>query len=102
MSEEEDLRQCPAKAGEERGRHDKHKADGVEFCFASDHHDNAYGHGGDDGAELPRGLFEAEEECEEQNEGERGGFAHREEGEGHEAEGGITEADVKRRCSAAG
>ena len=89
VAEEEDLCQGPAEAGEEGARKDEDETDGAELCFARDHHNDAGGHGGDDGAEFPRGLLEAEEECEEQDEGQRGGLAHCEEGQGDEAEGGV-------------
>lgn len=102
MAEEEDLRQSPSKSREERTRYDQDEAGGVEFCFASDHHHDAGGHGGNNGAELPGGLLEAEEECEEQDEGERGRFAHGEEGKCYEAERGVAETDVERCCGATG
>ena len=102
VAEEEDLRQGPAEAGEEGACEDEDEADGAELRFTRDHHNDAGGHGGDDGAEFPRGLLEAEEEREEQDEGEGGGLAHCEEGQGDEAEGGITQADVEGGCGAAG
>ena len=70
------MREGPAEAGEESGKDNESKAQGIEGCLTSDHHDDAGGHGEDDEDEFDGGGLEAEKEGEEEDEAEGGGFAH--------------------------
>ena len=76
--------QGPSEAGEEGAGDYEREADEIEGGFASNHHNDADCHGGDDQDEFPRWGFESEYECKDEDEGEGGGLAHGEEGEGDE------------------
>jgi hypothetical protein len=71
-----DLGQRPSEAGRAGRCHDENEAEGVEGGLASDHHDYADSHDGYDKYKAPRGLLEAEEEREYEDEAECGRLAH--------------------------
>lgn len=102
MSQKQNLRERPSKAGEETRRDGKQESGKVEIRLAEDHHYHAQCHAENNERELDGWRFEAEEESEYKDEDEDGRFTHGIECQGDCLKGGIAEADIEGGCGAAG